>query len=76
MRPASPMGRAIRAARIARQMTQRAAADAAGIHPVAWGRIERGEDTPRADTVARIARALGVPVGSLFSADAEGGERG
>ena len=65
-RPPSPVGGAIRAARIVLRMTQKDAAARAGIHPVAWGRIERGAQDPSARTLSAIARALRVHPGTLF----------
>jgi transcriptional regulator with XRE-family HTH domain len=41
-------------------------ADGAGLHREAVARAERADTDPRASTVARIAKALGVPVCELY----------
>lgn len=59
--------RRLRAARVAAGVTQAALAARAGIHPVAYGRIERGADHPRAGTLRAICRALSASADCLLS---------
>lgn len=39
----------------------------AGLHRTAVGQLERGERTPRADSVIRLAGSLGIPAGDLLA---------
>ena len=57
----------LRDARTAAGLTQRATATLAGLHPVAYGRIERGADHPRAGTLRAICRALSASADCLLS---------
>jgi Zn-dependent peptidase ImmA (M78 family)/DNA-binding XRE family transcriptional regulator len=51
--------------RLDRELTQEELARKAGVSRVALGKIERGAVVPRAQTLADLAKALGVPVGEL-----------
>lgn len=63
------LGGAVRAAREARQMSQEALADAAGIDRSHMGKIERGERNVTILNIARIAAALNdKPSGILGAA--------
>ena len=53
--------------RLDRQLTQAELARKAGLSRVALGKIERGAVVPRAQTLADLARALGVSVGDLVT---------
>jgi Zn-dependent peptidase ImmA (M78 family)/transcriptional regulator with XRE-family HTH domain len=53
--------------RLDRQLTQEELARKAGLSRVALGKIERGAVVPRAQTLADLARALGVSVGDLVT---------
>lgn len=53
--------------RLDRQLTQEGLARKAGLSRVALGKIERGAVVPRAQTVADLAKALGVSVGELVT---------
>ena len=69
----------LRDARTAAGLTQREVAALAGLHAVAYGRIERGADHPRAGTLRAICRALSASADSLLSLErnhnpANGGE--
>ncbi|WP_372422686.1 helix-turn-helix domain-containing protein [Salinarimonas chemoclinalis] len=66
----------IRAARRARNMTLEALAEASGVSRAALSKIERGEASPTAALLARIAAGLGTSVASLFSDGGENGEAG
>lgn len=59
-------------------MSQSALAARAGLHPVAYGRIERGADHPRAGTLRAICRALSASADVLLSLEtrnpADGGK--
>ncbi|MDK0520404.1 helix-turn-helix transcriptional regulator [Streptomyces sp. ML-6] len=74
MRPHPPSDRAayrrhvgeqIRAHRLAANLTQQALAESAGLEKQTVSLIENGHQSPRIDTVWRIARALGVSVADL-----------
>lgn len=57
-RALTELGREVRLARLNHDLSQRAAAEAAGISQVHWGRLERGEAT--SIPVPQLARALAV----------------
>ncbi|HEY4279116.1 MAG TPA: helix-turn-helix transcriptional regulator [Conexibacter sp.] len=65
--PPPPLARTIRQLRRDRELSQEALAHAAGIHPKHLSEIERGNKDPRATTVGRLAEALGISVGALYS---------
>jgi len=52
-----------------RGMSQEELAFRAGIHRSYMGVIERGEKSPSIETIAKVARGLGVSIGELFAAD-------
>lgn len=66
MRTRSLSPERIAAARGAAGMTQAAAAIAAGVSVGTIRNAEAGAFTPRADALARMADAYGVPIDSLF----------
>lgn len=47
-------------------MSQRALAEIAGVHPTTLGKIETKVSSPTADTIYRIALALGIDPGELI----------
>ena len=53
--------------RLDRQLTQDGLARKAGLSRVALGKIERGAAVPRAQSLADLAKALGVSVGELMT---------
>ena len=53
--------------------TQAALAKKVGVSQTTIGRILRGEVSPQADTVQRIAKALGTPVAKLLDKDSDVG---
>ncbi len=53
--------------RLDRQLTQEELAAKAGLSRVALGKIERGAVVPRAQTLADLAKALGVSVGEVVT---------
>jgi DNA-binding XRE family transcriptional regulator len=59
------LGERVREMRTAAGMTQAQLASAAGIGRVTLVRLERGEQSPRYETLAAIARALGRAVGEV-----------
>jgi DNA-binding XRE family transcriptional regulator len=59
------IGRRIRQLREAARMTQGELAAMAGIGRVTLVRIERGEQSPRYETLVALARAMGQPVAEL-----------
>ena len=58
--------------RQARGMTQEQLAEASGVHRVTIARIETGEVSPKAETLKRLADALGVLVDDLMTAKEAG----
>lgn len=72
MRTAAPtelvaFGRTVRKARRDRDLSQEALADEAGLSAKHIGEIERANKDPRLTTVLKIARALELRSGELFS---------
>ena len=51
-------------------MTQEQLAAVSGVHRVTIARIETGETSPKADTLKRLADALGVLVDDLMTKEA------
>lgn len=68
--PMKANGRRIRELREAKQLGIRSLADMAKIHRSYLSRLERGIRDARPETLARIARALGVPVGDISETSA------
>lgn len=62
-------GKRMREARAALHLTQQQVADAAKTSRETVNRAENGQHVPEAEALARIARVLDVPLGSLFSDD-------
>ncbi|MGV1049916.1 MAG: helix-turn-helix domain-containing protein [Solirubrobacterales bacterium] len=68
--PTTDLGRRLGA--ILRRQRQRAGLSQeelgvrAGLHRTAVGQLERGERTPRADSVIRLAGSMGIPAGDLL----------
>lgn len=56
--------------RQAHGMTQEQLAEATGVHRVTIARIETGEASPKAETLKRLADALGVLVDDLIDKEA------
>jgi len=50
-------------------MTQERLGELANIQPETMSRIENGANTPDLDTLARIAKVLGVAIPTLFPVD-------
>lgn len=63
--PQPALGRAIRAAREERGLSQESLAAAADLHPTWISHLESGRKNPTWATVERIAGALGMPVSEL-----------
>jgi transcriptional regulator with XRE-family HTH domain len=59
------LGTNIRRLRKAKELTQQALADKAGVTPVHLHRIEQGQSSPSAEVLFAIADALGVKTDSL-----------
>jgi transcriptional regulator with XRE-family HTH domain len=64
--------RQLRRSKLGSTMTQSALARQAGISISFLSMIERGERAPHLDTLARLARALQVPITELFAFDGDG----
>ncbi|TPE62309.1 helix-turn-helix transcriptional regulator [Sandaracinobacter neustonicus] len=62
------LGAAIRSARQAKELSQEALADAAGIDRSHMGKIERGERNVTILNIARIAKALSSSPSTLLAA--------
>lgn len=56
--------------RQAHGMTQEQLAEATGVHRVTIARIETGDVSPKAETLKRLADALGVLVDDLIEKEA------
>lgn len=56
----------LRAARVARGLSQEALAHDAGLHRTYIGSVERGERNISIDNIERLARALGVEPADLM----------
>ena len=52
-----------------RGLTQEQLAEAVGVRQPRIAEVERGDANPRLDTLAKLARALGVPVAGLLDPD-------
>lgn len=66
--PDRPVGETIRRLRTAARRTAADVANAAGMAPPNYARLEAGHHRPRVDTLVRIAAAFGVPLARLFQA--------
>lgn len=64
--PARRFGENLKRARRKRGLSQEELGLAAGLDGAVISRIEAGQREPRVKNIARIAAALGVPVGRLF----------
>jgi transcriptional regulator with XRE-family HTH domain len=64
--PLETFGKRVRARRIARGLSQEAAAHEAGIHPTYWSSIERGRRNVALINTLRIAKALKIDPGVLI----------
>ena len=60
------LGENVRRFRLKRDMTQEELGEAAGIHYTFLGHIERGSKAPSLPTLARLAKALDLPMASLL----------
>lgn len=63
---AQSFARAIKAARRARGFTQAELSERVGMAVEAYGRLERGNTLPRADTLAALAQVLAVTTDELL----------
>ncbi len=63
------VARTLREARLSARLTQRQLAAQAGVPQSTVARIERGQLTPRVDTLDRLLRALGSRLGAERWAD-------
>ncbi len=61
------LGEILKAARERAGISQEELGMRAGLHRTAVGQLERGERTPRADSVIRLAGSLGIPAGDLLA---------
>jgi len=59
------IGENIRRQRKALKLTQERLAEKADLHPVYLGQVERGQETASVHALARIARALKIPLKEL-----------
>lgn len=66
-KPQVIVGKNIKRYRKAQELTQEAAAERCGVHPVEFARAERGTRDMRISTVAKIAKGLNVPAGELLA---------
>jgi transcriptional regulator with XRE-family HTH domain len=61
------LGAAVRRRRFEAGLSQEALASDCGLHPTNLGKLERGERNSSAQTLIRIAAALGCRVSDLFA---------
>jgi transcriptional regulator with XRE-family HTH domain len=73
MRVRQQMGREIQRIRQRNRLTQEQAAGLAGVDPKYLSKVEGGRENISVDTLARLANALGVPVGAFFQCRKGGG---
>ncbi|WP_024419884.1 helix-turn-helix domain-containing protein [Pseudomonas avellanae] len=66
--PAIAFGKAVRAARVARQISQEELATRAGIERSHMGKIERGQHMPTLALILRVATALNETAANLMAA--------
>jgi transcriptional regulator with XRE-family HTH domain len=66
LEPEAHFAATLRELRLARELSQEALGDAAGLHMTEISRLERGRREPRLGTIVRLARALGVPASELL----------
>lgn len=62
-------GKALRAARLDRGLTQADLARAAGVHRSHIHLLETGRRGPRLETVLKLGRALAIPADALYARD-------
>ena len=63
------VGMNIRLERTKRSISQEGLADMAGLARSTMGIVERGEQSPSLQTVAKVANALGIDIQKLFVFD-------
>jgi DNA-binding XRE family transcriptional regulator len=68
------LGKAVKAVRMARGLTQEDLAGLADLHPTYISDIERGARNPTWDVIARIADAINLPVAAIADAYDRGAE--
>lgn len=61
------LGENLRLARERAGLSQEDLGFRSGLHRTAVSQLERGERTPRADSVVRLAGSLGIPAGDLLA---------
>lgn len=64
---ATQIGRNLARCRKRAGLTQEELSYRAGLHRTEIGLLERGERTPRADTIVKLAAAVSASVGDLFA---------
>lgn len=64
--PRDTFARNLRAYRQQASLSQEALGHACGLHPTEISRLERAVRDPRLDTIAKLARALGIPPAKLL----------
>ncbi|MFM5905006.1 MAG: helix-turn-helix transcriptional regulator [Micrococcales bacterium] len=67
----TPVSNRIEELRLAAGFTRAQLADKVGVHYQTIGYIERGEYSPSLVLALQIARALGEPIGDVFSLEEE-----
>ena len=63
---AEVFGRNLRAIRKRAGLTQEGLQFESDVHRTVISKLERGETGPHIETIVKLARSLGVPVGDLF----------
>jgi transcriptional regulator with XRE-family HTH domain len=67
------IGERIRKKRLERGLSQKALAEAVGVSPPAINRFEKGIKVPSIDTLAKLAKTLGVSADFLLGSGADDG---
>ena len=63
------IGEKIKKVRTAKKLSQKEVAISLGMDPAQYSRIENGKSDPHLSTVEKIAHALGMELGNLFTSD-------
>ena len=69
-------GRAVRAARLHKNLSQEELSDLAGLDRTYIGGVERGERNPSLISLHKIAKGLDTPLSHLFAGTEFDGQRG
>lgn len=60
------IGQRIRSIRLSMHFSQEELAERCGLHPTYIGQLERGEKNATLESIGKVAKGLGVPLGRLI----------